>query len=455
MRGSYNTFTMGLRKSILLKKGLRTDRIWTKKFLYREPFWRIPLWMDMFALFKSQYWPREEIESMQWERIRELVRDAANVPLWKDTFEKLHIDPVHISPEDFRKLPVVSKKTFVGKERAYFTDERYMANAYSDFTSGSTGQPLNFFTDWLVELRSYAVCERVFYTVTGDVRYPVFSLRAKYKTGFIFRKRVLFYVPGFNGVRYRLPDLIAITKKFTRGFILYGFTSSIIETARLIKESGEKLHVRAVVTTGEAIRDTDKALIKKVFNADFFLTYATRELGWIGYECLHHNLHMCEEYAYFEILDENNAPVEDGKEGRVIVTSLDNRAMPFIRYEIGDRGVISPALCPCGRTLKTLKLIGRQTEFIELADKRVASLLDISASFDNLSDAVRRYQIVQKEPLLFLIKVVAGPEFDNARETLELRLVQLLHPQARIEWEQVESIPESKSGKAVYFVREL
>ena len=61
-----------------------------------------------------------------------------------------------------------------------------------------------------------------------------------------------------------------------------------------------------------------------------------------------------------EILDDNNQPVPNGKEGKIVITSLYNKAHPFIRYEIGDVGVLDEKSTFKKPILK--KLIGRTND---------------------------------------------------------------------------------------------
>jgi phenylacetate-CoA ligase len=44
--------------------------------------------------------------------------------------------------------------------------------------------------------------------------------------------------------------------------------------------------------------------------------------------------------TFVEILDDENNVLPYGQEGRIVVTSLFNKAHPFIRYDIGDIGIL-------------------------------------------------------------------------------------------------------------------
>jgi phenylacetate-CoA ligase len=226
------------------------------------------------------------------------------------------------------------------------------------------------------------------------------------------------------------------------------------ELARRVSETGKPLPVRAIVATGENLHEKDRAYVEETLNIKFFLTYATWEVKWIGHECSERRIHINEEYVYVEIVDADGRVLPVGEEGRVVVTSFDSEAMPFIRYVLGDRGCISEEYCPCGKTSRTIKIFGRQSDIIELPDNRIVPLFDVVTAFDTYATAVRQYRIFQKSPKAFRVQIVAGPTFESQSESLSIRLRNILHPEADIEWDIVDFIPQAPSGKAKYFIRE-
>ena len=50
---------------------------------------------------------------------------------------------------------------------------------------------------------------------------------------------------------------------------------------------------------------------------------------------------LSKEDLFFEVVDMKGDKVSYGQEGRILVTSLFNKAFPVIRYEIGDIGIIA------------------------------------------------------------------------------------------------------------------
>ena len=83
-------------------------------------------------------------------------------------------------------------------------------------------------------------------------------------------------------------------------------------------------------------------------------------------ECEKHNgLHLMMENIFLEVVDKKGIPLVEG-EGDLVLTHLHNRAMPFIRYKIGDRARISGRSCSCGRSLPLIEeIIGRSFDVID------------------------------------------------------------------------------------------
>lgn len=399
---------------------------------------------------RSQYWPRERLEALTAARLTDLVRRVSRIPYWKHRFDSAGLRDTHIR-DDFGRVPILFKKDFLeGGTR--LLNESLLPKSHPDCTSGSTGEPFNFRLDWRAELRYFAIRERMFRSVAGNSVLPVIYFRSRINPGFFFGHHYLFHLRGYNYIVHRLADFIEMTKKFTHGFVIYGYTSSFVELARRLSNAGVSLPIKAVVATGENVRESDRALVEKELNTKFVLTYATWEVKWIGHECEHRNCHINEEYVYVEIVDNDGAPLPPGAEGRIVVTSFESEAMPFIRYATGDRGVVSAEPCPCGRTLKTIRVSGRQSEIIETPG-RVVPLFDVSTAFDTFARSVRQYQIDQTGLNAFNIRVIATKAFEQEREALHQKLVRILHPDVRITWIVVDEIPQAASGKAKYFIR--
>ncbi len=125
-----------------------------------------------------------------------------------------------------------------------------------------------------------------------------------------------------------------------------GYTSPIVQFAKFLKKEGIVLNkvcptLKACVVTSEMLFESDKELMEIQFGIPVINEYGASELDLIAFQNPKGELQINSETLYVEILDDDNNPLPNGKEGRVVITSFYNKAHPFIRYDIGDIGVIS------------------------------------------------------------------------------------------------------------------
>lgn len=444
---------MALAERILEKRFVRSDRIWTRRFIYQSTWLRrIPFFLDTWALDRSQYWTRERMEQYQDVRITQVLRSAALIPLWEAAFTSAGISPEKsLGREALHALPISTKRTFTEQPESAYVDAALRRRSVQDRTSGSTGTPFIFYHNTGYVLRSFAIAERQVRIAGRGVRYPLIILRRALRMGYAFVRSDFFYIESYTSLKHRIDDLLALMKR--RGRVtLFIWGSVAVEFARLLRERGAHPDIGGMIVTGEAITEQERTDIEAATGAKVTTAYAGSDVGRLATECEARRLHIHDEWAYVEIVDANGSSLPAGSRGRIVVTTFENDVMPFIRFETGDQGVISDDACPCGRTLRTLRLEGRQIHILQFPDGRSASVLDIKAIFDRLPGIIREYQIVRTAPISFSIRVVAGERFDEQRSALTDKLVRLIHPEARVEWETVSHIEPLSSGKAAYFV---
>jgi phenylacetate-CoA ligase len=138
--------------------------------------------------------------------------------------------------------------------------------------------------------------------------------------------------------------------------LIRSYSQYLYSIALELKKRKIKLNIKAITTTAEPITENHRKLFKDVFNADVFDQYGCGEIGGIAYECEKHNgLHIANERVIIEQNESND----------LIITDLDNYAMPFIRYWNADQAIIVDENCKCGRNGKMIKqIMGRTCDYI-------------------------------------------------------------------------------------------
>jgi phenylacetate-CoA ligase len=131
------------------------------------------------------------------------------------------------------------------------------------------------------------------------------------------------------------------------------------------------------------------------------------------------------------------------------VTDLTNRAMPILRYQVGDVAVLSKRRCPCGRGLPLLdRLDGREADYVVTPAGDLISGISLTDNFALLVPGVAQLQIVQETVGHFLFRIVRGPDFGPASlKRLAKAVAEFFGPDVSHACEFVDGIPQEASGK--------
>jgi phenylacetate-CoA ligase len=230
---------------------------------------------------------------------------------------------------------------------------------------------------------------------------------------------------------------------------LESYPSSAYLLARYAQAAGARLPLRAVFTTSEPLLPEQRTAIEDAFACRVFDFYSQAERVAFTSECDEHSgHHLHEEYGVVELVDGDGAPVAPGSPGRVIATTLHNRAMPLIRYAVGDATAMTGLPCACGRTLPvTGGVATKQEDLLVAADGRLVSPSVLTGVFKR-STPVGRSQIVQREAGEITVRVVKldGYSQDDER-AIERGFRARLGAGLRIRFEYVDDIPCSSRGK--------
>jgi phenylacetate-CoA ligase len=241
-----------------------------------------------------------------------------------------------------------------------------------------------------------------------------------------------------------------------------GYTSSLVIFAKFLIDRNIVLKdvcpsIKVVFPTSEVVDDIDRATMEKAFGVPVRNEYGAAELDILAFEDEDGYFVLNEETLYIEILDDNNQPVEPGIEGKVIVTSLYNKAMPFIRYELGDRAVLSNKIKNGNRVLD--KVVGRTNDIIKLPSGKISPGLTfyyISKKLLESGGRIKEFIIIQKTIDTFLFKYVANDELsDFEKSEIQKAMDLYLEPGLVCDFLQCEFIERTKAGKLKHFFSEL
>jgi phenylacetate-CoA ligase len=204
-----------------------------------------------------------------------------------------------------------------------------------------------------------------------------------------------------------------------------------------------------VITTAMVLHSWQRRVIEEVFACPVTNRYGCEEVSLIACECeRHQGLHVNADGVHVELLRDGR-PALPGEPGSVVVTDLSNRAMPILRYQVGDVAVWSDKRCGCGRGLPLLeRLEGREADYVVTASGELISGISLTENFALRVPGVAQLQIVQEAVDHFLFRIVPAPEFGPATlSTLDALVHERFGPGIRYECELLEHIPQEPSGK--------
>jgi phenylacetate-CoA ligase len=241
---------------------------------------------------------------------------------------------------------------------------------------------------------------------------------------------------------------------------VFGYPSTIALFCELALKQGydlTKAGVRVVFSTAEMLYDHQKEIISKTFgNIPVVDGYGSREGGFISHECPGRSIHVIDQNVIVEYL-RGDKPVGPGEDGEIVVTHLDNWAMPFIRYRTGDVAQFSTQTCKCGRNLSIMRKIqGRTTDFIVSPDGRWQhglSLVYVIRDIPGVSD----FKIVQEAvgEIRVLLKADKTLFSEEGKRRIIEGFKKRMGQEVNVNIEVVDEIEKDASGKYRYVVSKV
>jgi len=351
------------------------------------------------------------------------------------------------SPVVLEKLPVLTREKVIANRDRMRNRDLPPGSCRLGHTGGSTGTPLAFwYDDYKIELmragmmRGYMWSgwrpgEKIlnFWGARQDLK---IGLRRRYKE-FVAAERTLGAWEYDEATLERWAGMI----RSWRPVLLQGYASVLAELARHLLRRKMPLPkgIKGVYSTAEVLYDWQREAMESAFGCPVFNQYGSREVPNIALQCRQGNLHVFTDMVALESVR------REGEE-RLLVTSLTNRVMPFIRYENGDTGRLREGGCSCGSPFPLMELnLCRSNDLVRTPGGRKI----YPSWFVHLLDGVagiRRYQFVQESPQRILLKLVSeAPPGDEVVAALQRRVGDELGMQ--LEVRTVEAIAPSASGK--------
>ncbi len=363
-------------------------------------------------------------------------------------------------------LPIMTKADFQKPLMERLSTGFTLKNVYVNKTSGSSGDPFIFAKDKFSHALTWANIIHRFGWYGIDFNSSYQARFYGIPLDFIGNRKERFKDFLTNRFRFSIFDL---SDKILEGFLnefktrkfdyINGYTSSIVLFAKYLQQKNIVLKticptLKVCVVTSEMLFDEDKILLEKQFGVPLVNEYGASELDLIAFQNRDGEWQVNSETLFVEILDDENNVLPYGNAGRVVITSLFNKAHPFIRYDIGDIGILDTKSTPKNPIL--LQLIGRTNDVALLPSGKKSPGLTfyyVTKSIIEDDGNVKEFVIKQIKIDTFDIEYVSQTELNLEQiQKIEAAIALYLEKGLVFTFVRKEKLERSKSGKLKQFV---
>ncbi len=357
---------------------------------------------------KEEILPREEIEKIQLERLKETVARVYEKVL---PYRK-KMDEAGIKPEDIQSLSDLSKLPFVVKQDLrdnypyglFAVDRDDIVRIHA--SSGTTGKPtvVGYTKN---DMETWTECVSRIACMGGATSKDVAQICFGYGM-----------FTGALGLHYGLENIGAAIVPSSTGnsqkqimymqdfetSLLVATPSYALRLAEVAREMGvdvtKDLKVKIALVGSELLTDAMREEMHKYWGKDILITsnYGMSELMGPGVsgECLEHTgMHINEDFFIPEIIDPNTGEVlPEGEWGELVITCIKKEALPLIRYRTKDITRLYYDKCKCGRTFCRMEnLQGRSDDMLKIRGVNVfpSQIEEVILGFEELGP---HYEII-------------------------------------------------------------
>jgi phenylacetate-CoA ligase len=409
-------------------------------------------------LEKSQWWTRAQLLELQNKKLRAIIQHAYNnVPFYRRLFKQHDIRPEDIQEKkDLLILPVLTKEEIKKNISDMVAKNIPSSRVMSAYSSGSTGAPLKYYLDKGSYSAGWAQTFRCWSWAGYGIGDPYVKIGLEERSS--IRKNLQDFLMntqyvGFSGIhRTNIRDIITQIRSF-HPKIIRSNTDFIYPIAKMMEQEDLYYSGATVTTTASILFPHYRNLVEKQFNCRIMDAYGGEGTP-VSFQCEKgEHYHIAEEDVIVEFMKEDEYVAEE-EPGKIIITNLNNYAMPLIHYDLNDVGQFLEGTCSCGRNLPLMKSIeGRDNDIVKTASGELVPVHFFSYLFRDMP-GVDQFQVIQERIDRIIFKIVKNPQFSEPDTIFITNKVRnKTGGQLAVDFQFVDDIPVSgRSGKRRYVI---
>jgi phenylacetate-CoA ligase len=408
--------------------------------------------------FKSTlYFSRSEVKEYQKKKLFDLINySIKNVPYYREAFSSWN----KINSSDFfnkfKQLPILNRE-LLQKNNDYLISEKYNKNFLAKSgSSGTTGIPIDYYQSkkslsagiagvyLAYSLSGWQMGDKTLHIWGNPISVKHWSkLSSKIKR--LVKNQVNLASTEFNDVE-NYERLFSFINKGNYKSI-DGYTTAIYQLAEFIeRQNYSKLNSEFVFTTAENLQNYQEKSIEKNIGPVSDL-YGCGEISGVAIKPIHKDEYIIiDSHVYVETIDEG-----EGLKS-IIVTDLDNYAMPLIRYKIGDLidTIYEPALQEFPQFSRFKTVHGRSSEIIELPNgKKILPVNIVGGTLFRKIGKIKKHKVSWNGRILnFVFEVENGFDIQKAKRMIDDEFCTY---DIKTEVTIIDKLNADKNGKFKYF----
>lgn len=356
--------------------------------------------------------------------------------------------------KSIQEFPIIDKNIIRENTNSFLSRKYSKKELIALTTSGSTGTPFTTYQNKFKRIRNSAdtiyFAEQGGYFVGKKLFY--FKIWSEYNK----KSNLLKFIQNITAID--VLNLDAELPKFFKNFngknsniAFLGYVSAfetIIKFIESKKLNFKNFKVDSIITMSESLDDYTKSKGEEYFNCPVLSRYSNIENGILAQQTLTNKNNFTVNIAsyYIEILNLDTTEVLPfGNLGRIIVTDYYNTAMPLIRYDTGDLGILVEIIIDGKKTLVLTHIEGRKLDRIFNTKGELISSYIVYKNMWKYTE-ILQYQFIQMSKKEYVFKVSCQFKFEREQELVN-EFKSYLGEDADFKIEYVNEIPLLDSGK--------
>ena len=408
-------------------------------------------------------------QDYSFRKLKQLVDYAYNhVPYYKKLYDEHNFKPsMLVTPKDWNNVPVLEKDVVRNLSKELLSNEFKIEDLSISTTSGSTGTPLKVYKEkgLSVEVMGWRCLD--WWNVSPSDNMA--KLHRNAGDGFVrtiinqllwWPTRRVFLNPTSisyeNKIRKFVSDINRHKIVWMQGYC------SLIETVDdyILEHKLKTSTLKMIWCTSAPLTPLVRNKMEKAFGCKIMDQYGCNEMWNIAMQKKDEPyLTVCSDFVQVDTVDLNNIQTPCGVLGDILITDLNCKAFPLIRYRLGDKGSFAKFSQDSEDGYPKLNFVkGRISDNIYMPDGigKIDGVF-LTALCDDFTESISAYQVYQQKDYHVCLRVVLKPGV--SRDCLDIVKLKNKFSDAingELSWsiEFLDKIPDYK-GKKRYIISEI